>query len=340
MQAAGNLRYITGAGHSSNSLVVQIGCNNSKRNQTGVKQLTDKIVASIGEVLVGKESQIRLSLACLLAKGHLLIEDLPGMGKTTLAHALAAGLGLSYSRVQFTSDLLPADILGVSVYNRNSEQFSFHPGPIFNQLVLADEINRTTPKTQSALLEAMAENQVTTEGETRDLPTPFFVIATQNPLHQSGTFPLPESQLDRFLMRLSLGYPDASAERKLLTGTDPREILSKLQPVIEPSQLLQIQGQVGKVKTSASLLDYLQRLVAFSRSEPWFEYGLSPRGALALLRSAKAWALLEGRDYVIPEDIQIVMPPVVGHRLRGANELAGTPGNQLVEKILASVDIV
>ena len=305
-----------------------------------IKPLSEQIVAAIGQVLVGKEKQIRLALACLLARGHLLIEDLPGMGKTTLAHALAAGLGLSYSRVQFTSDLLPADILGVSVYNRNNEQFHFHPGPIFSQLLLADEINRTTPKTQSALLEAMAEKQVTTEGETRDLPSPFFVIATQNPVHQSGTFPLPESQLDRFLMRISLGYPDADAERRLLSGTDPREQLSELQPVIDPDQLLQLQARVPEVKASASLLDYVQRLVAFSRTEPWFEYGVSPRGALALLHSAKAWALLEGRDYVIPEDIQAVMMEVLGHRLRGANELAGVPGGQLAEKILSSVDIV
>ncbi|UTW45604.1 MoxR family ATPase [bacterium SCSIO 12696] len=305
-----------------------------------MKPVTDTIVEAVGQVLMGKEQQVRLALACLLAKGHLLIEDLPGMGKTTLAHALAAALGLDFNRVQFTSDLLPADILGVSVYNRNTEQFSFHQGPIFSQLLVADEINRTTPKTQSALLEAMAERQVTTEGETRNLPTPFFVIATQNPVHQSGTFPLPESQLDRFLMRLSLGYPDQAAELKLLSGIDPRESLRGLKAVIPTEQLLKLQEHVGEIKTSTSLLSYLQRLISFSRSEPGFEYGISPRGSLALLHSAKAWALLEGRDYVIPEDIQHVAPAVLGHRLRGANELAGNPGSQLVERLLSSVDIV
>ncbi|MDM3871138.1 MoxR family ATPase [Porticoccus sp. W117] len=305
-----------------------------------MKPVTDKIVDAVGQVLMGKEPQIRLALACLLARGHLLIEDLPGMGKTTLAHTLAAVLGLDFSRVQFTSDLLPADILGVSVYNRDSEQFRFHPGPVFNQLLLADEINRTTPKTQSALLEAMAEQQVTIEGETRELPTPFFVIATQNPTHQSGTFPLPESQLDRFLMRLSLGYPDQAAERKLLSGLNPRSLLKDLQPVIELSELLQLQQQVEQVKASASLLDYLQRLTGQSRSEPGFEFGVSPRGSLAWLHSARAWALLEGRDYVIPEDLQQVAEAVLGHRLRGSNELAGIPGSQLVEKLLDSVDIV
>ncbi|MCV6605051.1 MAG: MoxR family ATPase [Porticoccaceae bacterium] len=305
-----------------------------------MKPVTDKIVEAVGQVLMGKEPQIRLALACLLSRGHLLIEDLPGMGKTTLAHTLAATLGLDFSRVQFTSDLLPADILGVSVYNRDSEQFRFHPGPIFNQLLLADEINRTTPKTQSALLEAMAEQQVTIEGETRTLPTPFFVIATQNPAHQSGTFPLPESQLDRFLMRLSLGYPDQAAERKLLSGLNPRNLLQELQPVIELPTLLQLQQQVVEIKASASLLDYLQRLIGHSRSEPGFEFGVSPRGSLAWLHSARAWALLEGRDYVIPEDIQQVAPAVLGHRLRGANEMAGIPGSQLVDKLLEAVDTV
>ena len=243
-----------------------------------MKHTADKIVGAIGKVLVGKEQQIRLALSCLIARGHLLIEDLPGMGKTTLAHALAKALGLSYSRVQFTSDLLPADILGVSVYDKRSGQFSFHPGPIFSQVVLADEINRTTPKTQSALLEAMAEGQATVEGETRELPQPFFVIATQNPIHQSGTFPLPESQLDRFLMRISLGYPDARAERQLLNGVDSREELRDLQAVISASELQQLQASVKAVKASDNLLDYLQRLVAYSRTEPHLEYGVSPRG--------------------------------------------------------------
>lgn len=305
-----------------------------------MKETADRIVAAISEVLIGKEHQIKLSLACLLARGHLLIEDLPGMGKTTLAHALASALGLSYSRVQFTSDLLPADILGVSIFDKVSGEFNFHPGPIFNQVVLADEINRTTPKTQSALLEAMAEGQATVEGETRPLPQPFFVIATQNPVHQSGTFPLPESQLDRFLMRISLGYPDARAERQLLSGVDPREQLKGLQAVVNAEQLQSLQQQVAKVKASDSLLDYLQRLIHYSRVEAHFEYGVSPRGSLALLQSAKAWALLHDRSYVIPEDVQAVISAVLGHRLSGAGEFANTPGERLVEKMLASVDIV
>ncbi len=305
-----------------------------------MKDTAERIIGAISTVLVGKEQQIRLALACLMARGHLLIEDLPGMGKTTLAHALANALGLTYSRIQFTSDLLPADILGISVFDKVSGQFSFHPGPIFSQMVLADEINRTTPKTQSALLEAMAEEQATVEGETRPLPSPFFVIATQNPVHQAGTFPLPESQLDRFLMRISLGYPDTLAERKLLNGMNPRQQLQTMQPVISVAELQNIQSRVNDVKTSDSLLDYLQRLVAYSRTEPHFEYGISPRGTLSLLHSAKAWALLAGRNYVVPEDLQAVLPSVLGHRLTGAGEFSGTPGVRLVEKIASSVDIV
>jgi MoxR-like ATPase len=278
-----------------------------------MQKTVDLIVANVGKVLIGKQQQIKLSLACLFAQGHLLIEDLPGMGKTTMAHALAKVLGLSYNRVQFTSDLLPADILGVSVYDKNKAQFEFHPGPIFNQLLLADEINRTTPKTQSALLEAMAESQVTVEGETKALPKPFFVIATQNPLTQAGTFPLPESQLDRFLMRIELGYPDPKSEREMLSGVDPRTLLATINEIISPQQLEQIQQQILTVKASDSLIDYVQRLVQFTRTDGAFQSGLSPRGALELLQSARAWAWIHDRNYVIPEDVQAVMPSVAGH---------------------------
>jgi MoxR-like ATPase len=305
-----------------------------------MQKAVDQIVASVGNVLLGKQQQIKLSLACLFSQGHLLIEDLPGMGKTTLAHALAKVLGLSYSRIQFTSDLLPADVLGVSIYDRNNAQFEFHPGPIFNQLLLADEINRTTPKTQSALLEAMAEGQVTIEGETRPLPEPFFVIATQNPATQAGTFPLPESQLDRFLMRIELGYPDPASEREMLSGVDPREQLATIPTVISSEQLLKIQQQVLQVKVSDSLVDYLQRLVQFTRDDPMFFSGLSPRGALATLQSARAWAFIQNRAYVIPEDIQAVLPSVAGHRLRGSAEFSGQSGEVLVQRVLNAVDIL
>jgi MoxR-like ATPase len=305
-----------------------------------MQKAVDQIVSSVGKVLLGKQQQIKLSLACLFAQGHLLIEDLPGMGKTTMAHTLAKVLGLSFSRIQFTSDLLPADILGVSVYDRNKAQFEFHPGPIFNQLLLADEINRTTPKTQSALLEAMAEGQVTIEGETRDLPKPFFVIATQNPLTQAGTFPLPESQLDRFLMRVELGYPDPVSEREMLLGADPRKLISEIPTVIYPQQLLKIQQQVLHIKVSDSLVDYLQRLVQFTRTDSSFQCGLSPRGALAMLQCARAWALIQGRNYVIPEDVQTIMPGVAGHRLRGSVEQSSQTGEALVQRALNAVDIV
>ncbi|MEH6529282.1 MAG: MoxR family ATPase [Porticoccus sp.] len=305
-----------------------------------MQKAVDQIVANVGKVLLGKQQQIKLSLACLFAQGHLLIEDLPGMGKTTLAHAFAKVLGLSYSRIQFTSDLLPADILGVSIYDRTKAQFEFHPGPIFNQLLLADEINRTTPKTQSALLEAMAEGQVTIEGDTRPLPDPFFVIATQNPITQAGTFPLPESQLDRFLMRIELGYPDPASEREMLSGVDPRKQLSSIPAVISTEQLLKIQQQVLQVKVSDSLVDYLQRLVQFTRDDPMFMSGLSPRGALATLQCARAWALIQGRQYVIPEDIQAVLPSVAGHRLRGSAESLGQSGEVLIQRVLNAVDII
>lgn len=305
-----------------------------------MKKIADQIVDAISQVLVGKEQQIRLALACLVARGHLLIEDLPGMGKTTLAHALAQALGLSYSRVQFTSDLLPADILGVSIFDKQTGQFNFHQGPVFNQVVLADEINRSTPKTQSALLEAMAEGQVSIEGETRPLPKPFFVIATQNPFHQSGTFPLPESQLDRFLMRISLGYPDVKAERKLLSGADPRELLNDLKAVVSVAHLQQMQADVKAVKVSDSLLDYLQRLIHHSRTDANLEIGVSPRGALSALNCAKAWAFLEDRHYVIPEDLQVVLPAVWGHRLMGCGDAGSLPGERLVTQMLDAIDII
>lgn len=282
-----------------------------------MNHLIDDIIRGVGTVLLGKETQVKLALACLFAKGHLLIEDLPGMGKTTLAQCLAKILGLEYQRVQFTSDLLPADILGAAIFDRESSSFEFHPGPIFTQVLLADEINRTTPKTQSALLEAMEERQVTIEGETRLLPEPFFVIATQNPLSQAGTYPLPESQLDRFLMRISLGYPDAYTERQLFQGLEPRERLKELQPVVSVAQLTKIQSLVKTVKASEQLIDYLQRIVDFTRYNETFTYGLSPRGALGLLYAAKAWALIHEREYVLPEDLQVVMPSVVSHRVRG-----------------------
>lgn len=305
-----------------------------------MEKLIAQLITDIGKVLLGKEQQIKLALTCLFARGHLLLEDLPGMGKTTLAHALANVLGLSYKRVQFTSDLLPADILGVSIFDRTSNQFSFHPGPVFTQVLLADEINRTTPKSQSALLEAMAEYQVTVDGETRELPQPFFVIATQNPITQSGTFPLPESQLDRFLMRIELGYPDRHAELEIYKGNDPSRGLGNLKARVTTEQLLQIQHAVDKVSASDGLLDYLQRLVAFTRTEKDFSLGISPRGALALLRCAKTWALIHGRKHVIPEDIQAVMPSVIAHRVRDAANYTDQSGYALVERILNEVDVV
>ncbi len=278
-----------------------------------------RVIEQAGKVILGKERQIRLALACLLARGHLLIEDMPGVGKTMLAHALARLLGLNFHRIQFTSDMLPADIIGVSVYDRETSAFKFHPGPIFSQLILADEVNRATPKTQSALLEAMEEHQVTAEGETRRLPEPFFVIATQNPSHQVGTFPRPESQLDRFLMRLELGYPDHDAERSLLKGVERRDLIASLQPCMPPGELVQLQANVRSIFVSSALFDYIQALVEHSRRSPEFTIGLSPRAGLALLQSSRAWALLEGRDKVIPEDVQAVLPGIASHRLRPAH---------------------
>ena len=305
----------------------------------GVERLIDAAVAEVSRVVLGKEIQVRMALCCLFARGHLLIEDLPGMGKTTLSHALADVLGLSYNRVQFTSDLLPADILGVSVYDRDTASFSFHPGPVFTQVLLADEINRTTPRTQSALLEAMAEGQVTVDGQTRDLPEPFFVIATQNPIHQSGTYPLPESQLDRFLMRLELGYPHPQAERELLSKPRGGRNTVSLSQVIDAQGLATVRQAIDEVQTSDSLLDYVQRLVAFSRQSAEFAVGLSPRGALALLDCARTWAVMNSRRHVVPEDIQAVLPAVAGHRLVAAGDYAGD-GQALVKLLMHGVDVV
>jgi len=278
-------------------------------------------------VIVGKPSQVQDCVACLLAGGHLLIDDVPGVGKTTLAHALARSFGLQFSRVQFTSDLMPSDLSGVSVYERGKEAFVFHPGPIFAQVLLADEINRASPKTQSALLEAMEEKQVSVEGETRPLPEPFFVIATQNPLDQIGTYPLPESQLDRFLMRISLGYPDRAAERELLAGKDRRAMVDALQTVMQAGELKQLQDLVQAVHAADPLLDYVQDLIAATRCGRWFAQGLSPRAGIAVLRAAKAQSLLSGRDYVAPDDVQAILPQTIAHRLipvdsaaRGAEE--------------------
>ena len=304
-----------------------------------MKTLLDKTVQQAGQIILGKEHTIRLALACLMARGHLLIEDLPGVGKTTLAHVLAKILGLKFNRIQFTSDLLPADILGVSVYQRDSASFKFHPGPIFAQVLLADEINRTTAKTQSALLEAMEEQQVSIEGETLPLPEPFFVIATQNPMHLIGTFPLPESQLDRFMMCIEIGYPGAAAERALLKGQDRRTILATIEPCLTPAQLIEIQEAVRRVHVSEALLDYLQALLEFSRRSSHYKTGLSPRAGLAALHSAQAWALLEGRDHVIPEDVQTVLPGVIGHRLRPSLEHSGQAPAQWVRQLLDAVAI-
>jgi len=292
---------------------------------------------AVNEVLLGKQSQVQLAMACLLARGHLLVEDLPGMGKTTLSHTLARVMGLEFQRIQFTSDLLPGDILGTSVFDKDSGQFIFHPGPIFAELVLADEINRATPKSQSALLEAMEEGQVTIEGATRPLPDPFFVVATQNPVSSGGTFALPESQLDRFLMRLSLGYPAKAAEKALLLGDSRRDLLARLEPVLDRATLVAIQSAVSQVRVSDALVDYVLRLVEATRTQPQFACGLSPRGSLALLAAARAWAYLDDRDYVIPEDVQAVLPSVAGHRLRERADAGGHAGGALVQWLLREV---
>ena len=293
-------------------------------------------MAQVNQVLLGKPAQVKRAFTCLIAGGHLLLEDIPGVGKTTLAHALAATFALDFQRVQFTSDLLPSDIIGVSVYDRETAQFRFHPGPIFSGLLLADEINRASPKTQSALLEAMAESQVTVDGQTHALPRPFFVVATQNPLDLNGTFPLPDSQLDRFMLRLSLDYPDAAAERALLLGSDRRDLLAQLTPQLDGPALLELHRRAQAVTASSALLDYLQALLGASRRHADIRSGLSPRAGLALLGAARAWALLSGRGHVLPEDIQALFVPVAGHRLlpvRGGN------GDTLARQLLAEVAV-
>ena len=304
------------------------------------KDLIEALTAALNNVLLGKDRQVKLALACLIAQGHLLIEDLPGMGKTLLSHALAKALGLSSNRTQFTSDVLPADVIGTSIFDKQTSDFRFIEGPIFAQVVLADEINRATPKSQSALLEAMEERQVTVEGQTRTLPEPFFVIATQNPATQTGTFPLPESQLDRFLMRIELGYPEPDAERELLRGGDRRLILEDMAPVADLAALRSLQAAASAVKASDPLVDYVQRLVGFTRRKAEFAFGLSPRGALALLQGAKAWALIHDRSHVVPEDVQAVLPSVVEHRLREAADYSGHGGGALAQKLLSGVDVV
>jgi MoxR-like ATPase len=302
-------------------------------------QRIEQVVGQVGGIILGKEHQIRLAIACLIARGHLLIEDIPGVGKTMLAHALATSLGLGFKRIQFTSDLLPADILGVSIYNRETGGFQFHAGPIFAQVVLADEVNRATPKAQSALLEAMEEHQVTAEGETRRLPQPFFVIATQNPSHQVGTFPLPESQLDRFLMRIELGYPDADAERALLQGEDRRDLLADLTPRMATQELVDLQHRVQQIHVSAALLDYVQALVGHTRRSADYVNGLSPRAALAVLHAARAWGLMAGRGHVLPEDVQAVLPAVVSHRLVPAEEAGRVNGYDVADLLIKQVPI-
>ncbi len=294
------------------------------------------LLNQLNTVIVGKSQQVSDCVACLLAGGHLLIEDVPGVGKTTLAHALSRSFGLQFARVQFTADLMPSDLVGVSIYERGREDFVFHPGPVFAQVLLADEINRASPKTQSALLEAMEEKQVTVEGETRALPQPFFVIATQNPHDQLGTYALPESQLDRFHMRLSIGYPDRAAERELLRGQDRRDMLERLPAALTPSDLADLQHTVSEVHTAEPVLEYLQDLVAATRSGRWFAQGLSPRAALAVVRSAKAQAYLNGRDYVAPDDIAAILPQTVSHRLIPVRDAGRGP----VEQVRAMLEAV
>ena len=299
-----------------------------------LRQLLDQL----NTVIVGKGPQVTDCVACLLAGGHLLIEDVPGVGKTTLAHALSRSFGLQFSRVQFTADLMPSDLVGVSIYERGREAFVFHPGPVFAQVLLADEINRASPKTQSALLEAMEEKQVTVEGETRALPQPFFVIATQNPFDQLGTYALPESQLDRFHMRISLGYPDRAAERELLRGADRRELIEQMPAVLNTDDLARLQAQVAAVHTAEPVLEYLQDLVAATRSGRWFSQGLSPRAALAVVRAAKAQAFLQGRDYVAPDDVAAILPQTVAHRLLPVSD-AGKGSAEQVRAMLDSTPL-
>ncbi len=298
-----------------------------------------RVLDAANRVVLGKAHEIRLALTCLIAKGHLLIEDVPGVGKTTLAHLFSKLLGLQFQRIQFTSDLLPADIIGVSIFDRETSAFRFHPGPIFAQLILADEVNRASPKTQSALLEAMEERQVTADGQTLMLPEPFFVIATQNPTYQIGTFPLPESQLDRFLMRIHLGYPDRGAERALLLGEDRQLLLAQQQPVITPDDLLLMQQAAQRIVVSERLVDYVQALLIHTRQHAEIINGLSPRAGLALLAAARAWTLIDGRDHVLPEDIQTVFPHIAAHRLHVINDGRSAP-RDMIERIIQSVAVV
>lgn len=292
------------------------------------------VISRASEIILGKENTIRLALCALLSRGHLLIEDLPGVGKTTLAHLLGNLIGLDFHRIQFTSDLLPADILGVSIYERNTESFNFHPGPVFCQLLLADEVNRATPKTQSALLEAMEEKQVTIDGKTHRLPKPFFVIATQNPASQIGTFPLPESQLDRFLMRIQIGYPDSASERALLEGKDRRDLLETISAVITPAQLIELQQAATNIHVAPAILQYCQDILTYSRQAGMFLHGLSPRAGLAIIGAAKSWALMQARQQVLPEDIQAILAAVVDHRLMAQeNATSLTPGIQILENV-------
>jgi MoxR-like ATPase len=299
----------------------------------------DKARQSLGEIVLGKNDEISLALACLLARGHLLIEDLPGLGKTILAQSLARVLGLSYQRIQFTSDLLPADIVGVSIFQQREGEFEFQPGPIFAQLVLADEVNRATPKAQSALLEAMEEHQVSVDGQTHQMPVPYFVVATQNPSDQIGTFPLPESQLDRFLMRLALGYPNEQNERLLITGADRRELLSGISPTLNADILIELQNSAAKIHMTDPLVDYVQALVRFTRESPDIETGLSPRGSLAIVAAAKAHAFIEHHSGVFPDDVQAVFAAVAGHRLKPASNSAYRTPAELSRHVLDSVAI-
>lgn len=304
-----------------------------------MKKIIDKIVEEMNRIILGKEVEIRLVFTCLLAKGHLLIEDIPGVGKTTLAQALAKILGLSYSRVQCTSDLLPADIVGTSIFDSEKQEFRFHPGPLFDQMVLADELNRATPRTQSALLEAMEERQISIDGITHELPEPFFVIATQNQRYHVGTFPLPESQLDRFLMRIQLGYPDYKSERQLLTGENRHDMVRRLEPVISLETLREMQEAVPKIHVSDAILDYVQDIIAGSRSSPHQYLGLSPRAGISLVRAAQAWVLSEDREMVLPEDVQAVAGSVLEHRLapESGNIKSGT--YQAVEQLIRSIQL-
>ena len=319
---------------------MELSAISSRRTPGTDPALLNEAVEQVGKIILGKQSAIKLALTCLLARGHLLIEDLPGMGKTTLAHALAQTLGMQYQRIQFTSDLLPADLIGAAIFDRSEQRFVFHRGPIFAQLILADEINRATPKTQSALLECMEEAQITADGVTYPLPAPFFVIATQNPSYQVGTFPLPESQLDRFLMRIRLGYPNASAERELLAGTDRRQMLADTPTVLTPEQLLTLQSSVDTIHVAPRLLDYVQALLSESRRNSALQNGLSPRAGLGLLRSARAWAVLEQRDFVTPEDIHTVLPAIAGHRLLNhADTLEGAVSSAPVAALIEAVPV-